>query len=741
MFYSFISQIKEFLIELSDDPFEVKLRDNYVLLLDEYTESLKRKEVFDKKISELCSQRLIFPAGTLEELHASLIKKNSEIYIQRSKKINDSGPTRTRLFAWILTDLEIMAMADPTIHGTENCTRIIQEIDHETPWPEEGLEFVTLWCRSVNLSCTEWKFVLRDYPQPMFYVKAMRIFGTLCGAEQMAPRRAKRDVTIEIGHPFKDHMIQRGMTSLKFYHDLDCELEHCSYAFGPCWEPVMAQFNLSMEKISTPSRDPSPTLPFWDKTRLLYHGRLTMIVKQFTVLLHASLDPYNTTEEMELSWNNCGIVWTNAKIMFKGELNVSVRTASRYDDCRMLHFPNLKLTFKLNWICLANPNDHHAVIPCAPDKLPEYSSNQVHDSFRAFRSQNLNIWISFETKPISVQKTDFDVPSVDLYGSTLRWFESLKLILSGVTRPTRRGAVFNNVRPRKKNLSRHYKKAHLQMCLHKFQVSYWISHSRNRGFELLGGRVSFSSEHNQTLSPIDDGLIHRDRAEWSTMYMNCELTDAEIWLKSNEKIDASSENISDAEIPVFAKYYFLSLAKVSYGREAMLPANKNDQRQKDTPTHKLVIYDLKGAWTKHNRDVVFALFDSFMKAQKLKNNLSTEALKGFRKDGTTPLKSRRDTIAMLNAGSAPSSSSSSSSAKPQQQQNHAHAMLQQLIAESDHKSVVFSDDLSTQTREQQLQGLQACQDGDVTHCKWFISLVNSQVSFYNQIAQICAVRK
>jgi hypothetical protein len=235
----------------------------------------------------------------------------------------------------------------------------------------------------------------------------------------------------------------------------------------------MAQCNLSFEKISTPSRDPSPPLPFWDKLRLLYHGRLTMLAKQFTILLHASLDPYNTTEEMELTWNNCGIVWTNAKIMFKGELNVSVRTASRYDDCRLLHLPNLKLTFKLTWNCLANPNDHHAVIPCAPDKLPEYSSNQVHDSFRAFRSQNLYISISFETRPN--QQSDVDIPTLVLYGSTLRWFESLKLILSGVTRPTRRGPVFNNIRPRKKQLSRHYRGAHLQMSLHKFTVIYNMS--------------------------------------------------------------------------------------------------------------------------------------------------------------------------------------------------------------------------------------------------------------------------
>lgn len=40
------------------------------------------------------------------------------------------------------------------------------------------------------------------------------------------------------------------------------------------------------------------------------------------------------------------------------------------------------------------------------------------------------------------------------------------------------------------------------------------------------------AEHNLALAPVDDGLKHRPRAEWSIMYMNCELNDAEIWLKS-----------------------------------------------------------------------------------------------------------------------------------------------------------------------------------------------------------------
>ena len=65
------------------------------------------------------------------------------------------------------------------------------------------------------------------------------------------------------------------------------------------------------DKIFPPSKDPSPRMSFWDKIRLLYHGRLTMVVQQLKVLLHASLDPYNTTEEMELTWNQFVMDWTN----------------------------------------------------------------------------------------------------------------------------------------------------------------------------------------------------------------------------------------------------------------------------------------------------------------------------------------------------------------------------------------------------------------------------------------------
>lgn len=45
---------------------------------------------------------------------------------------------------------------------------------------------------------------------------------------------------------------------------------------------------------------------------------------------------------------------------------------------------------------------------------------QVHDSFRAFRSQNLNVSLALETKPAANTSPDVDCPVALLYGSTLR---------------------------------------------------------------------------------------------------------------------------------------------------------------------------------------------------------------------------------------------------------------------------------------------------------------------------------
>ena len=73
----------------------------------------------------------------------------------------------------------------------------------------------------------------------------------------------------------------------------------------------MALYNLALDLISKPSVDPSRPLPFWDKMRLLLHGRLTMAMERMSWLYHASLDPYNNTELMDWTWSRLVMDWTN----------------------------------------------------------------------------------------------------------------------------------------------------------------------------------------------------------------------------------------------------------------------------------------------------------------------------------------------------------------------------------------------------------------------------------------------
>lgn len=66
---------------------------------------------------------------------------------------------------------------------------LIRSVDKESLWPEEGVNFSTTWYRDISLRCEEWKFQLRDFPQPLLEIKKMYLCGQLTGAEQVASKR------------------------------------------------------------------------------------------------------------------------------------------------------------------------------------------------------------------------------------------------------------------------------------------------------------------------------------------------------------------------------------------------------------------------------------------------------------------------------------------------------------------------------------------------------------------------
>ena len=86
-------------------------------------------------------------------------------------------------------------------------------------------------------------------------------------------------------------------------------------AYGPSMEPAWAQVNLAMNLLNRPSVDPSRPVPFWDKSRLLFHGRLTVSLEQCNMLWLTTKDPYNTTEQLDWEWRNIYLDWTNGRCL------------------------------------------------------------------------------------------------------------------------------------------------------------------------------------------------------------------------------------------------------------------------------------------------------------------------------------------------------------------------------------------------------------------------------------------
>ena len=261
-----------------------------------------------------------------------------------------------------------------------------QAIDPDSPWAED-LEFISLFHKWVRFECKSASTYLRDYPQSLTDARHILFWGKIALAEEFPADRAIRTQMIDQGRPYYDDFpLQRSLLSYKLYHDLALDMDFASFAHGPCWEPTLSQFSVTLSYVTGRSKDPSPPLSWWDRLRLLLHGRLLVSVKTLKLQLHTTLDPYNTTEEAELTFHDANFDWTNGQFKILADsLNLYVRTASKYDDCQLLHVPNVLLLIKLDWLCLGNPNDHHGIMPCAREKLPEYSHNVQHDSYRSIR--------------------------------------------------------------------------------------------------------------------------------------------------------------------------------------------------------------------------------------------------------------------------------------------------------------------------------------------------------------------
>ncbi|CAK8698010.1 unnamed protein product [Clavelina lepadiformis] len=794
--------IGQFTFEIADWAFESYLHDNHELMKDEWAESEKRRRVLDQRMAELRRKRgELLSAKKVEELYCRLEEENTQIYLNRCHDLHgfDSPPTHamphnhqsintnvktnstnfianpyefgltnTILFSWSLLNVKMSVLADETMHGMDNAMNTIKSIDNVAPFPfknekENEPDFNTLWCRNICLHAGKHQVRLRNYPQCLMDYVDWNICGKLCGAEQEGLPSAKRTEYVQLPAPWGHATVNRNMPALKFYHDLSSKVQTFNMAWGPCWDPAWSQVNLAFNLLTKMSIDPSPQLPWWDKSRLLFHGQLAMSMDRVNMLHLASLDPYNTTEHMLWDWKNMYMDWTPGKFLFQGDLDIHIRNASKYDDIRFLHLPHLKMLWSFDWVCLdgANPNDHHAVMPSAPDKLEGDAAD--HDTYCYFRSRNIDLSISMDIKynswegsnaegdgsKLSVEEKE--IPQVLLYSTTLRWLGNFWYAINAVARPICKGAIFNNITPPKLKLSRHYRNVKISFDFPQLKVRYWSSYAQQIGVEWLCGTGKVASHFRLRMIPCEANLIRRNIGEWSIISTTCDLSDTKIYLLKRQEVDEDAKSPSNRSLGA-ERNFLLSLSKMMYHRDNVPTSSSSDgqisptktlrrngseidetkyrkkkQRKPTSPTkkpqnrHTLVIHDLRAMWTTDNRDVGYGLYEGYNKAAVLRRNLSTKVLSKFRIEtgqsqqfeGTL---SRKPSQVTPNSEIGPAGSFTQKAMDPNQ-------MLRQLLAEPDNKYVGAEDPT---TEQQQLKGVTASKLDDVVNQNWLIKFVNCQ---------------
>ena len=398
---------------------------------------------------------------------------------------------------------------------------------------------------------------------------------------------------------------------------------------------------------------------------------------------------------------------------------------SKYGECKIVTLPRMSLGVGMLWRTANNlPNDHWDCVPYDPKFVKP--QEEPWDSFKNFRSLNLDLDISVKFAKADTDSETDRYPKVNLYSHTLKWLDTWASVVIGtVSRPVFKGSLWKNLKPPKKKLTRHYRKIHFETDFDKAEVEIWSSYRKRAGAKITMQSGELSMTHKLALVPwppieqLDSEgniqyvtLTRRPRAMWSTEKCSAHFHDIEGTLMGS--LDSMSESAYDRDPNQRSPEHFLfSIDEVEYrqrGEMSLSTESLNSTNSRDSKlyTHWIVISDVKASINIDTRTLILAFIEQYENTRALKRDLSSEALKTISLEGEGTKKSPRGTLIF--------------ECSPNQSNDD---LLSQF--DEDQVTIVTSDDKSSSSKEK-LAAEQACSDSDIKTRQWSIQMTNGQLA-------------
>ncbi|WEJ93490.1 Protein SABRE [Yamadazyma tenuis] len=443
----------------------------------------------------------------------------------------------------IVIDSLNMVISKPTF-DLETLPKFLHDLGQGLPFDTRYSLILPMY---LDLRMRELRIHLRDYPLPLLYVSnskaesasAVKMYGDLVISESLVTEEHNiRKLMVDLTRNLKKFQfseyyrleIEKTMATVKIFTDMKIEFSTklpSRFVWGQSYQFAIQQVMLNFDSFSKPPLDPSPKLGFWDKLRLVIHGKFDIKCTKgpLEVAFKGSRDPYNlfgVASGFILSFKD-NVVWTiNQNDDSRDFCNVKSDKISWYipnylasglvswtrETNRLTYLPNSKkfitscyayylddedyciprnkvnsnifekkvvslsggVVFKVGFVLQRDGDDGQRTEECKSHydvKLfnPQFTE-EGHDSYKDFRSDYINMAISMDANFSESYNSIHLSPRV-----FMQFFDWWKLFSSNMQLPIKKGKIFGELKKSEKFSQ------HLVSNRFKFNLkSLFISH-------------------------------------------------------------------------------------------------------------------------------------------------------------------------------------------------------------------------------------------------------------------------